>query len=100
MGGNAVQIFLSLWGDDSGELFKFALFVSLDDLDGLKLLERPTDNLTSSSGMALRTVSSLSTASEHMSEVSNTPVTANVDLTGYSGNSDVEPIGVEGSKLF
>jgi hypothetical protein len=81
LSGYAVKILLSFRGDDSRELLKLALFILLDNRDGFKLLERPTDDLSSSTFMGFWSVSVLGTSSKHVGKVSYSPMTANVDLT-------------------
>ncbi len=95
LSGDSVQIFLSFSGDNSREFLEFAFLVLLYNLDCFKLLKSPTDHLSWSRSMAFGSISILGTSTEMVLEVTNTPVTANKDFTGKSGNSDIQPIRVK-----
>lgn len=94
LGGDSVKFSLTFLGDGSGELLGGRILVLLDNLEFLKGLKSPSEDLSVSSLMLASKATSVLVGSEDVLEGRNTSVRLKVDLSGESSSSNVNPVGI------
>ena len=94
LGGDSVEFSLSFLGDGSGELLGGGILVFLDNLEFLKGLKSPSEDLSVSRLMLASKATSVLVGSEDVLEGRNTSVRLKVDLSGESSSSNVNPVRI------
>jgi len=92
---DSVHISSSDSGDDSS-----AEVGLLEDLASFESLESLSDEVSVGDVEVVWGNTSVSGSTVHLSEGTNTGVSAHVQVSGEGGASDVEPVGIIGSQLF
>lgn len=101
LSSNSVEDSSSLGGKDAGvQLEGISLFVLLDVFKFLELLKTPSDDLGGGVIVELALAVSSVEATIEVGEESDTGVGAQVDFSGEGGDSDVQPVVIEGSVLL
>jgi len=93
--GDSVHISSSDSGDDSS-----AEVGLLEDLTSFESLEGLSDEVSVGDVEVVWSDTSVSGSTVHLSESTNTGVSAHVQVSGEGCASDIEPVGIIGSQLF
>ena len=92
LSSNLVEISLSLTGNDPAFLFKVVLLILLDDTYPFQFLQTEPDNLLTSTGVFISHNSTSFVASHHMSQLSHSLMASQINSSGNSCTSDVQPV--------